>query len=286
MPYIKFLIITLLLTSFSFSESEIINPFTNPSVIQGNSQQIDVEPNYQEDNVPPSSSDIINPFKDPSVIVKDSSSQEEEIQYPKERVNQETNIFDKVDIQEVEQQSSQSYDNTPHYQPSDNQALLDARALPKKDNSDYNTIAPNIEGRYRLVEGSNPRGVGVRKAIEEGYLVIERLDDKNYGYYYAFISELSKPKGSFGIFNYDKGCFNQRIISEEGTVKTINLDNTKIITDGNKLELDMNIGDASLNSIWEDDSIGSPSPKLQKSLKEAKKSYKEIYKDKFSQLRY
>ncbi len=274
-----------MLTSLSFSESDIINPFTNPSVILRDSQEIETqavykEENNQEENNPSSStSDIINPFSDPSVIQKES--------YQEKYSQEESYSPSNGQTINLKEESYSKHIDTPHYQPAKNQAILDARALPSsKDSTSFNTIAPDIQGKYRLVQGSKSFGSGVRKMMEEGYLVIEKLDDTNFGYYYAFSVEKSSPLSLFGIFNYDKGAFHQRVIKDEGAFTTENLSNTTIVTDGNKLSLDVNIEGGSVSSVWEYDNSEYISPVIQKSLNEAKKDYKEIYKDRFSKLTY
>ena len=293
MPFIKFIIVTLILTSLSFSESDIINPFSNPSVILKDSQEIETKPVYKEEKISSSSTDdIINPFNNPSVIQgysKEKYPQKEEYQ-EKERYspsNDETiNPFNDTSIV-IKEESYSKHRDTPHYQPAKNQAILDARAIPSTEKTtNFNTTAPDIQGKYRLVQGSKSFGSGVRKMMEEGYLVIEKLDDTNFGYYYAFSVEKSSPLNFFGIFNYDKGAFHQRVIKDEGAFTTENLTNTKIVTDGNQLGLDVNIEGGSVSSIWEYDSDEYISPAIQKSLNEAKKDYKEIYKDRFSKLTY
>ncbi len=277
MPFIKFIIVTLMLTSLSFSESDIINPFADPSVILRDSQQTETQSTYQEENTPYSSTnDIINPFSDSHVIQGYSQQQE----------YQEEESYSPPDIM-VKEESQPIGRETPYYQPAKNQAILDARALPSSKNSaSFNTVAPDIQGKYRLVQGTKSFGSGVRKMMEEGYLVIEKLNDNNFGYYYAFSVEKSSPLSFFGIFNYDKGEFHQRVIKDEGALTTENLTNTKIVTDGNQLGLDVNIEGGSVSSMWEYDNSESFSPKIQKSLKEAQRNYTEIYKDKFSQLTY
>ncbi len=296
MPFIKFIIVTLILTSLSFSESEIINPFSNPSVILRNSQQIETQSTYQEENTPSSSTaDIINPFSDPHVI-KGYSQQEENNDDDDYSSSSDADIINPFSNPSIVLKGSQNVElntpsskgrDTPYYQPAKNQAILDARALPSSKNSaSFDTVAPDIQGKYRLVQGTKSFGSGVRKMMEEGYLVIEKLNDNNFGYYYAFSVEKSSPLSFFGIFNYDKGEFHQRVIKDEGALTTENLTNTKIVTNGNQLGLDVNIEGGSVSSMWEYDSSESFSPKIQKSLNEAKKDYKEIYKDKFSQLKY
>ena len=308
MPYIKFILIVLLFTTLSFSKPNIIDPFSDPSLILGNGQQVDKEqPTYQEESMTPSSSaDIINPFSNPSLILGNTQQvDEEQLTYQEESmtpsssadiinpfsnpslIQRDLQIVEEIDAQPYQ---AESYDrqigiNTPSYQKATNQNVLDAQALPssKNNSQSYNTAVPDIQGSYTLIEGAN---LNVKKRMEEGYLVIEKLDETNFGYYYTFILEESTPSNFFGIFNYDKGKFHQRVIRDEGSLKTENLTNTKILTDGDKLALEVNIRGGSVNILWKHGIEEIASLKLQKSLKEAKQNYKEIYKNNFSQLKY
>ncbi|HIC77685.1 MAG TPA: hypothetical protein EYP02_00750, partial [Sulfurovum sp.] len=82
MPYIKFIPTLLILTTFSFSQSDIINPFTDPSVILRDGQpSVEVEQTYQEEEITPSfSDDIINPFKKQNLIQGDAQQIETQIE--------------------------------------------------------------------------------------------------------------------------------------------------------------------------------------------------------------
>ena len=289
MPYTKLIVITALLTNYS-SASDIINPFADPSLILNS--QIDyaqkeevVSPIYNNSSSI-DNSDIINPFTDQNIILNSKNSITEESFSPSSEV-----IVEELPITDYNPPTAPAINNTkfssttPTYQRATNQEVLDAKALPSSsdDSQSYNTLAPDIQGEYRFIRGTD---LNVNKKVEDGYLVIEKLDETNFGYYYTFIVEKATPKIFFGIFNYDKGKFNQRVIKNEGSVETENLTNTNIVTDGNRLELEVNIQGGSQNTLWENDLGGVAPFKLQKSLKEAKQNYKEIYKDKFSQLTY
>jgi len=292
MPYIKFIPTLLILTTFSFSQSDIIiDPFSNPSVIYQPS--VEVKQTYQEEEITPSfSDDIINPFKKQNLIQGDAQQIETQIE-PIYQEQGEATISPLIieDTQPSYQQNidtTRAINNIPKYQRAKNQAQLDAQALPPSDKESlsYNSTVPDIQGNYKFLKGTKGLGSGITKGIEDGYLVIEKLDDNNFGYYYTFYIKESSPLKYFGIFNYDKGAFHQRVIKNEGSTVTENLTNTKIVTDGIQLELGVDIEGGSESTIWEYGSMYYLSEKLKKSLKEAKKDYKEIYKDKFSQLTY
>jgi len=316
MPYIKFIPTLLILTTFSFSQSDIIiDPFSNPSVIYQPS--VEIEQTYQEEEITPSfSDDIINPFKKQNLIQGDAQQIETQIEpiyqeqgeatispliiedtQPSYQQNIDTKgeaTISPLIIEDTQPSYQQNIDTTrainniPKYQRAKNQAQLDAQALPPSDKESlsYNSTVPDIQGNYKFLKGTKGLGSGITKGIEDGYLVIEKLDDNNFGYYYTFYIEKSSPLKYFGIFNYDKGAFHQRVIKNEGSTVTENLTNTKIVTDGMQLELEVDIEGGPESTIWEYDSMNYLSEKLKKSLKEAKKDYKEIYKDKFSQLTY
>ena len=287
MPYTKIIVITVLLVNYS-SASDIINPFADPSLILNS--QIDytqeeevLSPIYNSSS---DNSDIINPFADQSVILNSQESViqesviEESYSPPIETIIDNSPIVDNIETIISTTVNSVQKDKPTYQEPS---KPINGTPIPDKENSSYNGIAPDIQGEYRFLRGTN---LNVNKSIEEGYLVIEKLDETNFGYYYTFSLEKSTPSTLFGIFNYDKGRFHQRVIKNEGSLTTENLTNTKIVTDGEKLELEVNIEGGSVNILWEYDLEGVVPFKLQKSLKEAKQHYKEIYKDKFSQLTY
>ncbi|MCK5854380.1 MAG: hypothetical protein KAG56_04105 [Sulfurovaceae bacterium] len=293
MPYTKLIVITALLANYS-SAQEIIDPFSDPTVIQNPSSityiednenldsSQDINPFNEADNFNDSpASDIIDPFKNPELIQKNTQNSEAVVIEEEPTPSQEY----QAEVYDTPTENTPLDKNTPSYQRATNQEVLDAQALPSSsnDSQSYNSVAPDIQGKYRLIQGAN---LNVNKRIEEGYLVIEKLDETNFGYYYTFSLEKSTPSTFFGIFNYDKGKFHQRVIKNEGSLITENLTNTKIVTDGSKLELEVNIEGGSVNILWKYDLEEVAPFKLQKSLKEAKQHYKEIYKDKFSQLTY
>jgi len=292
MPYTKMIVTTALLLNCSFANNDIINPFEDPSIIlspQMDSTQEEVlSPLHNSTSI--DDSNVINPFSDPNVIIKSQENIIEE-NVIEDSFSTSSSSESVVDESPIYSNASPAINDTefrhttPTYQRATNQEVLDAKALPSSpdESQSFNTIAPDIQGKYRLVKGTN---LNVNKKIEDGYLVIEKLDENNFGYYYTFTLEQATPATLFGIYNYDKGQFNQRVIKEEGSFKTENLTNTKIVTDGTKLELEVNIEGGSINILWEQDYQQSVPFILQKSLKEAKQNYKEIYKDRFSKLTY
>jgi len=141
-------------------------------------------------------------------------------------------------------------------------------------------IAPDISGEYELETGTDNY-----KSIATAYMVIEKLDDKNFGYYYAVQDEKAKASDAiFGIFRYKEGKFLNKVL-DEGNVTTLN-DNITLITEGQRLKLVVLRSYGKRVIIWsrvlEDGQ--KENPILTESLADAKVSYTQIYKQKFDQL--
>ena len=141
-------------------------------------------------------------------------------------------------------------------------------------------IAPDISGEYELETGTDNY-----KNVSKAYMVIEKLDDINFGYYYAVQDEKAKASDAiFGIFRYKEGKFLNKVL-DEGTTTTLN-DNITLITEGQRLKLVVLRSYGKRIIIWsrvledgqKEDSI------LSESLADAKISYTQIYKEKFDQL--
>ena len=141
-------------------------------------------------------------------------------------------------------------------------------------------IAPDISGEYELETGTDNY-----KNISKAYMVIEKLDDKNFGYYYAVQDEKAKASdGIFGIFRYKGGKFLNKVLDEK-TTTTLN-DNITLITEGQRLKLVVLRSYGKRVIIWsrvlEDGQ--KEDPLLTESLADAKVSYTQIYKQKFDKL--
>ena len=141
-------------------------------------------------------------------------------------------------------------------------------------------IAPDISGEYELETGTDNY-----KSISKAYMVIEKLDDTNFGYYYAVQDEKAKASDAiFGIFRYKEEKFLNKVL-DEGNVTTLN-DNITLITEGQRLKLVVLRSYGKRIIIWsrvlEDGQ--KEDPILSESLADAKVSYTQIYKEKFDQL--
>ena len=153
-------------------------------------------------------------------------------------------------------------------------SMLENRTVYEEDKS----IAPDISGNYEL-----ERGTDHQKSVSKAYMVIEKLDDQNYGYYYAVQDEKAIADGLFGIFRYRDGTFLNKVVDGDSEITTLN-HNITLITEGQRLKLVVKGSFGKRTIIWtrvledgkkEDKSLSS-------ALADAKKSYTQIYKDRFN----
>ena len=284
----KLILITALLVNYS-SASDIINSYTDtdqPTVLDTQMDYTQDEETVGVESVQmdyTQEEEIVSTIDNSSNILdyQDSYSDSSEI-----IVEDEPSSITTVESNPAPIDSG-FINNKPHFQKADNGEYIKKKQkglnLPDLDNQNYDPIAPDIQGEYSLVEGTD---LNVKKTIQDGYLVVEKLNDNNFGYYYTFKVEKATPETFFGIFNYYKGKFYQRAIKNEGSFETENLKNTDIKTYEDKLRLEVNIEGGTLNTLWKNDNSGAVPFNLRKSLKEAKHDYEEIYKKNFSKLTY
>jgi len=152
-------------------------------------------------------------------------------------------------------------------------SMLKNRTAYKEDKS----IAPNISGTYELETGTDHH-----KNVSNAYMVIEKLNDQNYGYYYAVQDEKATANAFFGIFRYREGTFLNKVL-DEGNVTTLN-HNITLISEGQRLKLIVIGSFGKRIIIWsrvlEDNK--TENKVLSEALADAKISYTQIYKDKFN----
>jgi len=151
-------------------------------------------------------------------------------------------------------------------------SMLENRTIYQEDKSK----APEIAGKYELETGTDNY-----KNVTKAYMNIEKINDQNFGYYYAVQDEKSLPNGFFGIFRYRDGKFLNKVFDSEG-VTTLN-SNITLITEGQRLKLVVLTSYGKRIIIWsrvlED---GKREDKvLHEALADAKISYTQIYKEKF-----
>jgi len=146
---------------------------------------------------------------------------------------------------------------------------------------DTDTDIPNenYEGYYNLIKGSTHLG-GSYQQLDYGFLVIEKLDENDFGFYYVIQKGNSAPTDRYGIFHYKEGKFFQKFL--DGSPLR---DNVKVLKSGMELStmISGNLGEYNLR--WQEafaEDINTLSPKLQTYLKDSKESYRQIYKENFS----
>ena len=139
-------------------------------------------------------------------------------------------------------------------------------------------IPPDISGDYELEQGTDNY-----KIISNAYMTIEKLDDINYGYYYAVQDEKATANSFLGIFRYKDGAFVNKVI-ESGTTTSLN-DNIKLITEGQRLKLVVLTSYGRRTIIWsrvlEDGKKENEA--LKDAMKDGKIGYTQIYKNKFKE---
>jgi len=145
--------------------------------------------------------------------------------------------------------------------------------LLNENNNDIN----NYEGSYHFVKGTDSLK-GIYENIDDGYLVIEKLDEDDYGFYYVEQSNKYSPNSKFGIFHYENNRFYQKFL--DGSE---NRDNVKLVQFDNKLETTINTVRGTQAIQWKKTFEVTPmlSEKLMTALKNAKENYRQIYKEKF-----
>jgi len=152
----------------------------------------------------------------------------------------------------------------------------------------------SIEGNYTLQEGrySYSKNKAINKIISNANLVIEKLDDDDYGFYLTMQVEELVPTEAFGIFHKKDNKYFKRLIYSPDVTKDSNVsiaskkfqteleeDEVKIIQKNNTLEINMKVGDGEATMIWIRDLAGSTY--RSKELKDAEHEYIKTYKERF-----
>jgi len=146
------------------------------------------------------------------------------------------------------------------------------------NDSDIDIAPEEYSGYYRFIKGSDSFR-GMFESIDNGFLVIEKLDDNDFGFYYVIQSKKFPPNEKYGIFHYKNGKFFQKFINDP-----VLRDNVDLKKSGISLETDIATNKGTQAIQWEvseKDEINNLNSKLQKSLKDAKENYRQIYKEKF-----
>jgi len=137
----------------------------------------------------------------------------------------------------------------------------------------------DIQGNYVLERGQISFG-DIRKNINNSDLVIEKLDDDNFGFYYTVQVEDHEPDEYFGIFYYKDDKFVQKVIADGGDVSYY--DNIELIKEDDRLKLTIKTNQGKRIIIWDKIEDMVPSTELLK----AEKSYKGVCKAKYNNLTF
>jgi len=155
----------------------------------------------------------------------------------------------------------------------------------------------SIEGSYILQEGrySYSKNKVINKIISNANLVIEKLDDDDYGFYLTMQVEELVPTEEAGIFHQKDNEYFRRIIYSPDITKDSNIsidsnisnehlktelrEKVKMIQENNTLEINMKVGDGEATMIWIRDLEGSTFKSQE--LKHAEHEYIKTYKERF-----
>jgi len=147
------------------------------------------------------------------------------------------------------------------------------------NDSDTDIAPDQYSGYYKFIKGTDSFQ-GMFESIDDGFLVIEKLDDNDFGFYYVIQSKKFPPNEKYGIFHYKDGKFFQKFINDP-----VLRDNVEMKKSDISLETAIATNKGTQAIQWEtssEDWIDTLSPKLQKLLKHSKENYRQIYKDKFT----
>ena len=134
-----------------------------------------------------------------------------------------------------------------------------------------------LQGNYRLEKGQISFG-DIKKVINSSDLVIEKLSENDFGYYYTVKIEEHITDKYFGIFSYKDGEYVQKVIADGGEVSYY--DNIELIKEENRLKLTLKTNQGKRTIIWQKNHETTPTVELL----EAKKSYTIVCKVKYNEL--
>ena len=138
-----------------------------------------------------------------------------------------------------------------------------------------------IEGNYTLEQGLiaySDTDMSINKKINRSELVIEKLDDNDFGFYYTTQVDEQYTGKYFGIFHYKDAKYYQKVIEDDLNVSI--LDNMQLIQEDNRLKLTVKTNHGKRIIIWKN----SEKTTISKELEEAKQSYIKICKEKFERV--
>lgn len=138
---------------------------------------------------------------------------------------------------------------------------------------------PNIAGTYNLVKGAyiyNNGSLALQNTIEASSIVVEKLDENDFGYYYVTQVEGLKTEGYFGGFTYKDGHFYQKVIDYPTTNTTLR-DNIHLESTEDSLKLTVKTINAKRVIHWKKNDTYTKS--IETALKQEKRDYLELFKD-------
>ena len=144
--------------------------------------------------------------------------------------------------------------------------------------NDIDTPPIDYSGYYKFTQGSDSFR-GMFEKINDGYLVIEKLDENDFGFYYVIQSKEFPPNEKYGIFHYKNGRFFQKFIDDLELRDNVKLKGTEYAIE---TTIETNKGTQSIQ--WEksyEEDISTLNSKLQEALKLTKENYRQIYKERF-----
>lgn len=141
---------------------------------------------------------------------------------------------------------------------------------------------PNISGTYNLVEGSfiyKNGSLALKNKIQDSSIVIEKLDENDFGFYYVTKVEGLHTEGYFGGFTYKDGQFYQKVIDYPTTNTTLR-DNINLSSTKDSLNLTVNTINATRVIHWEKQANDTkPNSSIITALNEEKKAYVQLFKE-------
>ena len=164
-------------------------------------------------------------------------------------------------------------------------------ALPTSSGfTEYNQFENNlsshtydIEGRYKLYRGLYMNGKAHQGEITHAYMVVEKLGDNDFGYFFADKLKGSETMSTFGVFHYDEKekKFHQKFI--DGDSYVVRKGGIDIKSDGMRLQLSIRQTAGQKVIIWEklkEDAIGVIDDEIDGAIKDAEDSYHQVYRAK------
>ncbi|MCK4441112.1 MAG: hypothetical protein KAU90_03840, partial [Sulfurovaceae bacterium] len=168
----------------------------------------------------------------------------------------------------------------------------------EKDNIEANSTTPQtIEGHYTLKKGrfSYNGNFKINKVVNSSYLVIEKLDNDDYGYYLTMQVDNLTPAQEFGIFHKKGNEYFKRIIystdiTEDSNIsidskipdkhlKTEITEKVKLLQYKNNIKINMKVSNGKVIMIWTKDR--NPSTFKTKALLDTEHEYIKTYKERF-----